>query len=194
MAYPRIPRTCERCGNGFSVRPYEVKRGWGRFCSKRCSGDARRTRPKKVSKPKGTFEQRFRARVNKTDTCWLWTASTNVDGYGHIKHEKRNYQAHRLSYEFLNGPIPDGLCVCHHCDVPRSVRPDHLFLGTKATNNLDMAMKERATSPLTTAQVRQIRMRYAKGGVTMKQLGIEFGVHKVTIRYIVRRLRWAHVD
>lgn len=181
-------RECEHCGQTFTAQTKFVKRGGAKYCSQSCAKVARVV----------PVEVRFWNKVKKTNKCWVWTGSSLRRGYGTIgvKREAKwvNRQAHVFSYELHFGPIPDGLCVLHHCDNPPCVRPIHLFLGTRATNNLDMAMKERATSPLTTAQVRQIRIRYERGGITMKQLGVEFGVHRMTVNNIIRRKRWAHVD
>lgn len=80
------------------------------------------------------------------DGCWLWTGQKRKDidgGYGLIKIDGRITRAHRVSYETYKGPIPEGLFVCHTCDVPLCVNPDHLFLGTLQDNNLDMYMKGR---------------------------------------------------
>lgn len=89
-------------------------------------------------------EVRFWKYVAKSDGCWLWTASTNHWGYGQLSCPGRSYlRAHRLSYEMHVGPIPDGLFVCHRCDVPACVRPDHLFLGTPKDNVDDMVAKGR---------------------------------------------------
>lgn len=81
--------------------------------------------------------------------CWLWTGITNNKGYGQMHIYCRDKKgpikrlAHRISYEELVGPIPDGLCVLHKCDVPLCVNPRHLWLGTKADNNRDMKEKGR---------------------------------------------------
>ena len=82
----------------------------------------------------GTIEERFWAKVDKNGpqpdgidgTCWVWTASVNNVGYGQLKDGPRTAKAHRLSYEWCVGPIPDGLVIDHLCRVRRCVNPDHL--------------------------------------------------------------------
>lgn len=87
---------------------------------------------------------RFWPRVNVTDGCWEWTGPRyKAGGYGRLRLAGRQVRAHRVAWELLHGPVPDGLNVCHHCDNPPCVRPDHLFLGTDKDNADDRDAKGR---------------------------------------------------
>lgn len=91
---------------------------------------------------------RFFKKIEKTETCWNWTASTNGRGYGQFGLGARklgNIKAHRYSWWLHNCDIPDGMCVLHKCDNPTCVNPDHLFLGTKQDNSRDMYTKQRCS-------------------------------------------------
>lgn len=96
-------------------------------------------------------EERFWRQVEKgagDDDCWLWVRATTSQGrYGYFKWQNRSWQAHRAAWTLTHGPIPDGLVVCHRCDVTLCVRPDHLFLGTQADNVRDMWEKGRGYVP-----------------------------------------------
>jgi DNA-directed RNA polymerase subunit RPC12/RpoP len=93
--------------------------------------------------------------------CWIWQrAFKSADGrrtvqYGWVTYQGRQMGAHRAVWIALNGQIPDGLCVCHTCDVPSCVNPDHLFLGTHADNMRDMAQKGRRRQPAIDARAAQ---------------------------------------
>lgn len=92
---------------------------------------------------------RFWAKVKKTEGCWEWTGALTYRGYGTIYQTapRTKAPAHRVSWELHNGPIPEGMFVCHHCDHRKCVRPDHLFLGDSAANMLDARLKGRFGKP-----------------------------------------------
>lgn len=91
-------------------------------------------------------QERFWRKVDKPNGengCWLWTGSFTTPGYGQFRADGKNLSTHRYAYEISRGPIPKGLLVCHHCDNPKCVRPDHLFLGTHKDNHDDSVAKGR---------------------------------------------------
>lgn len=141
------------------------------------------------------LKERLEARTDKSGDCWVWNGAKNMHGYGVLRHEQKNYLAHRAAWMVERGPIPNGLCVCHRCDAPACINPDHLFLGTHADNMHDMIAKGRArhSSPsgsksphakLTDEAVSEIRARAA----SQPALARRFGVNVTT----VQRVQYGH--
>lgn len=104
-------------------------------------------------------------------------------------------------WEAVHGPIPSGMNVCHTCDNPPCVRPDHLFLGSHAVNQRDRKAKGRSgygehngRAKLTDEDVVGIRQQYASGLATQRQLSQEHGVSQRMISKIVRREAWTHLS
>lgn len=153
---------------------------------------------------KNNFETRFLGKVNKNPEsgCWEWTGAKTYKGYGKLQIARHMRAAHRVAYETYNGPIPDGLLVCHSCDNRACVNPAHLFLGTAADNNLDRDRKGRGnhavgekcgSAKLTEKVVREIRSRYA-GGETQTSLERVYNIDQTTISKIVLGKLWVHVS
>ena len=198
---------CLICGNSFYTSDNEARRR--KTCSLACRGVlSSRSHHLKRTGP-------FESYVSMSEEgCWEWQGFRNAQGYGEYRHKK----AHRVSWELANGQIPDGLYVCHKCDNPSCVRPDHLFLGTAKDNVHDMITKGRAhfigsdgrepsgfvgknkgeqhrSAKLTESQVITIRSRFVSrcpiNGAAA--LAAEYGVGQDSIRRIVRRDKWRHI-
>jgi len=99
-----------------------------------------------------------RSTIDAQSGCWLWSGKLFNKGYGRICRlavskwcggRTRNVLAHRASYRAFRGEIADGLLVCHKCDVPACVNPDHLFVGTVLDNTTDSIRKGRRPSVCT---------------------------------------------
>jgi hypothetical protein len=165
-----------------------------------------------MAKPHENPHDLFWKKVNKTDGCWEWTGNVCKNGYGKFqltlprpdgltpkdKTPQRTYRAPRYAWEMVNGPIADGLLVCHKCDNPKCVRIDHLFLGTQLVNRRDAANKGRTArgerspnSVLTSDKVQEIRSLL--GTRKLSAIAKQFNVSVGAIDAIRTGKTWGHL-
>ncbi len=145
--------------------------------------------------------------------CLLWPRSCNQGGYGHAWVDGKLHQVHRLAYSLKRGPIPDGMCVCHTCDVRRCYNPGHLWLGTRGDNNRDRAGKGRTArllgtdnhnARLTQEQADELRREYvvkfarcaAGSGATQwrsnaRELMASYGISRALLYRVLRGTSYA---
>lgn len=134
--------------------------------------------------------------------CWLFTGNLDRDGYGVFTSGRgKQLRAHRASFSFHKTEIPEGMLVCHHCDVPSCINPDHLFLGTPKCNTQDMIRKNRLAVPkgemssnakLSDQDVLEIRFFRANGEL-LKHIANKFNIAFQTVSSICRRTTWKHI-
>lgn len=181
----------------------------------RLSAEIETKKTKAQARSHGSLAERFGRYVylskgssKSNGDCWKWMGARNDRGYGVIGQGARKQgisKAHRTAYElFYFTKLTKGQCICHSCDNPACVNPQHLFLGTQADNIADMIAKGRNVLPpirkgeqcnfakLTNKQIRQIR-KLAKDGFSSRKLARRFEVSKTTILQIVKRKSWRHV-
>lgn len=191
--------SCIKCGVTLHRRPRDSATQWRsrKFCSHKCAANSRASTD---------AYSRVMEKVHiVTETgCWIYTGTWDIRGYGRVSssHGRPPYKAHRVSFEHHNGPINDGRFVCHKCDTPSCVNPEHLFLGTQSDNMLDAKRKGRLVrdpgtcsgdrnpfSKLTWAQVGEIRGRIAAKEPFAK-IAEDYPVKVSTIMKISQNKQW----
>jgi hypothetical protein len=156
-------------------------------------------------KARGSLEDRFWRKVEKTPECWIWQGKREKNQYGRIQAGGKGSPqigAHRLSYEIHHGPIPDGHVVMHSCDNPRCVNPDHLSVGLPRDNTADMIAKgrKRVVAPLGTGNGKAVldeqKVRYIRSQpqTSHAALARELGVATSTVRGVRDGRCWSHVQ
>jgi len=137
--------------------------------------------------------KRFWEKVNKDgpDGCWVWKAGVNSAGYGSFWLNGQVRRAHRVVMEWQGYDV-EGKFVCHSCDNPRCVNPDHLWLGSQKDNMRDAAQKNRLptgknrpSGKLSDEDVNNIHKKYNEGGVTQKELAQKYCVSRGHIANIL---------
>lgn len=152
--------------------------------------------------PHGTpFERVMRRTLPEPNTgCVLFEGFVNPQGYGNVKVRGVAKLTHRVTWEEVNGPIPEGAYVLHSCDTPACVNPDHLFLGNQYANMKDAAKKgrmrrgeEHHNAKLTEEKVRKLRDMRKNTGMSYRKLGNFFNVSSNVARDACVGESWTHV-
>lgn len=185
-------KTCPACGTTFS----KAEKGYSqsvwervRYCSHLCAN--RSTKP--------TDEERFLSSIKPSEEsdCLLWTGLLDKKGYGRFWFDGAIIAAHRYAYFRKHGEIPEGIEICHRCDIPGCVNDEHLFPGTHADNMQDMCAKERncfgerhVIAKLTDDAVREIR----SSDQPISKLAEKFGVSISTASSARSGRTWRHVE
>ena len=190
---------CE-CGNEKEIRRYNLIAEKVKSCG--CSNSAIAIATKQKLREQTPPSVEFWKRVRKSDGCWEWTGILTPRNYGFFHFNKKRVLAHRWSYQYAYATelTPD-VFVCHHCDNPRCVRPDHLFAGSAKDNALDAANKGRMAhgpnhgmAKLTASDIDYIVANYRLERTSTRtgkrsntaDLAEKFGVNKSTIQRTVK--------
>lgn len=152
-----------------------------------------------------TFEQKIAYEPNCG--CWLWEAGAFSNGYGAFHLDRKVVGAHRFSYRLYVGSIPDGMLVCHSCDIPQCVNPDHLWLGSHADNTADMMAKGRGALGLIRERVgsqtgeKHPRVKLTENevlaiiddGRLQADIANEYGITQSHVSRLKNGNRWVHL-
>jgi HNH endonuclease len=178
MSYPTVRQVYNTCHNKLCVNPDHL-----------VVGDS----------------ERFWHRVMKTENCWTWLGSKDKAGYGkfvyYLCNKKQHIRCHQFSYLITYGTLQGGQCVRHLCNNRICVRPEHLALGSnqdnmddKVRSNRQIKGEQHHNAKLDKWKVKEIRELYATGNYSQQKLSDLFNVAQSTIKNVLLRRTWIHVD
>lgn len=193
---PSIPYGYCECGCGQKTKISSItrkNRGWIKGEPKRFIAKHKTTSP-------------IDCLLDSKSGCWNWQKAKTPHGYGVLRLDGNLEYAHRYYYKLAYGEIEEGMHICHKCDNPSCVNPEHLFAGTRSDNLSDCVNKGRHVSvfrnlegvknnqsKMTPDKVSEIR-QLAKAGVSQRKIARQFGIAQSTAGAIIRRETWKHVD
>lgn len=183
-------KNCQRCGREF-VRPLSCSfKAWAerQFCSYRC---------RFIGPDFPEAMELYVERIPESG-CWIWMHCFSQKYPCTRQGDKSAVKAHIASYRHFKGPIPPGLQVCHKCDIPSCINPDHLFLGTAKDNYDDMVRKGRRRSvrgiDVNTAKLNEDQVLAIRGETgTQEEIAKKYKVSQTLISQIRKRKIWRHV-
>lgn len=115
--------------------------------------------------------------------CWLWDGCMDREGYGHFKIKGIQNRAHRVSYELFCDSIEENKVICHKCDTPSCVNPEHLFKGTLKDNAQDRVKKKRFghTNKIISEEIKQ---KIKQETITVKDIAKKYNINLRTVKRI----------
>jgi hypothetical protein len=136
-------------------------------------------------------------KIDKTTKCWNWNGRKTKAGYGQTGPHGHHLYVHRASYAMFNGPISEGMDVCHKCDNPSCYRPEHLFLGTARDNLRDCSAKGRMTNrpnrKINAEIANKIRFFYKSKEFNQIELSKKYGVSQTLVWQIVNDRKYQNL-
>jgi len=205
MPRPNVSVSCPTCSTvGRPIRKQIP------FCSSRC-----RVLGARVGIVFPEDSARFDAKTERDGACLIFQGDLNHAGYGTFYVGKYGIRAHVFAWVRKNGPVPDGLEVAHSCHRRACVEELHLSTDTHQ-GNMDQSVQEgrmasgernamhsrpeirargerTGSAKLTETQVRELRIRFASGGISKAELARQYGISAETARLILARKKWSHV-